>query len=176
MNNTICKFAPLLGATELSLTIALVVFVMLTVMLGAIILLLCISKNFRVFFFRETHDAAHDATDEPAATADAAPTEKPADEPAENPPAPVKKQTTRRKKTTDIFDGIPTVPLTFIASEQETKKSRRKTSQTVTGDVRSVIAENSDKPTYTPRTVSRDKTATKPTDDNGSPRRRARKK
>ena len=74
MNNTICKFAPLLGATELSLTIALVVFVMLTVMLGAIILLLCISKNFRVFFFRETHDAAHDTTDEPAATADAPPT------------------------------------------------------------------------------------------------------
>lgn len=172
MNNTICKFAPFLGATELSLTIALVVFVMLTVMLGAIILLLCISKNFRVFFFRETHDAV----DEPAATADAAPTEKPADAPAENPPALVKKQTTRRKKTTDMFDGIPTVPLTFIASEQETKKSRRKTSQTVTGDVRSVIAENSDKPTYTPRTVSRDKTATKPTDDNGSPRRRARKK
>lgn len=141
MNTHRC--APLLSS-EFSLTIALVVFVMITLFLITIIVLLCVSKSFRAFFFREYKD-----TGAPGLPAEPEPAAQPEQEP---------EQTRKRRKKRDPF-GVPTVPLTFQAAEPEPKKPRSKKSEAPQNPdyIRTVeigeIAPQSEKSTYVTRNL-----------------------
>lgn len=157
----------LVGASELSLTIALVVFVMLTILLLAVLLLLKISKNFRVFFFSEKRD--EQKSEQELAKDVAKDVEKSDTAATDTPP---KKAQTRRKKA-DFFDGVPTVPLTFIANEPEEKPRRRKAEIDKNGVL--AASDSSEKATYTPRTIARDKSDAA-TDGKPAAKRRTRGK
>lgn len=135
-------------SSELSLTIALVVFVMITLFLITVLVLLCVSKSFRAFFFRE-HKNTNDVASEPEPVID----QKPEPEPVPEPERPK-----RRRKTADPF-GVPTVPLTFNATERPTEKKRRgkKSNSGISADdiptIEVEIAPQSDKSTYVTRTL-----------------------
>lgn len=139
-------YTPLLSS-EFSLTIALVVFVMITLFLVTIIVLLCISKSFRAFFFREHKDSnAEPLPPKPAVQAEPEP------EAAKSEP-----KRPKRRKRSDPF-GVPTVPLTFQAAEPEVKKSRtKKSAASSTDNIQTVeidaIAPQSDKTTFITRTA-----------------------
>ena len=123
-------------SSEFSLTIALVVFVMITLFLITIIILLCISKSFRAFFFREHKN-------EPPPAAEPEPVQQP--EPEQKP---------KRRKKSDPF-GVPTVPLTFQAIEPEPKRRGKKNGSDSTDYIQTVeigeIAPQSEKTTYVAR-------------------------
>lgn len=106
----------LLGASEFVLTVTLVVFVMITVALTALLVILCISKNFRAVFFRET------AKKKKAAKArsrekSAAQRHDDGDDGIENTQAPRADKTEQtpphrtQRKRRDVFDTVETVPL-----------------------------------------------------------------
>lgn len=134
---------PFIGASEFTLTIALVVFVMITAILLFILVLLCISKSFRAFFFRDAakrkkaaakknkQTAApteeqtrttetRSATDESQVSArtrrGASATEALADG---EKPAKRAARTPSKNKTPDIYDGIITVPLDYPVPPQQ---------------------------------------------------------
>lgn len=135
---------PFIGASEFTLTIALVVFVMITAILLFILVLLCISKSFRAFFFRdaakrkkaaakknkqiaapteeqtrttETRSATDEAQKSTARTRrGASATEALADG---EKPAKRAARTPSKNKTPDIYDGIITVPLDYPVPPQQ---------------------------------------------------------
>lgn len=130
-----------LCATE-PITIALVVFVMLTAFLLLIIILLCVSKSFRAFFFREQQKPA--ARKGKQAAKKSAPIDGASDA---APPAP---RAVKPKKASAPDDGVPTVPLNMPVPAPPQKRAH----------VRAVEATESEKSnTYTPRasTFARDK-------------------
>lgn len=165
--NTIDNFAPFISASELTLTVALVVFVMLTILLTAIIVLLCISKSFRAFFFREhkndgknTDPALSDG--QPAKTVPAEPTTTPVrSAPSETQSA---QKPIRRKKHDDVFGGIPTIPLTFFPTDDGSTTKKRATPATkrnsamgdgITTVEIPAISSPAERTVYTPRTIGR---------------------
>lgn len=144
----------LLGASEFALSIALAVFIMITLMLAAILALLYVSKSFRAFFFREEikrQRAALKRKQEQAeklrTLPDAVATE--AATPEERP----QRKTRARKHVDGYSDGVVTVPLTFQAAEKprRTKKRNAEIDGITTVELPVV---SSDPVTFTPRNVT----------------------
>lgn len=147
----------ILSANEFSLSIALVVFVMITLLLIAILVLLCISKSFRAFFFREhiideqprqreedsNNDAPIEQTDSPAVDPE--------------PQTPAETAPKRRRKKPDPF-GVPTVPLILAEPISAPRAPKKRATRTTVGD----DSEQSEKSTYTTRPPARSNVSKKP--------------
>lgn len=122
-------------AGEFSLTIALVVFVMLTVLLTAVLVLLCVSKNFRVFLFRENKTVRKKRKNKKTSKTNVA------DGGGSN----VKKERSDSKNTgkravPEYLDAVPTVPLGFPSAQSQTYVTRGKKRQNTPDPVLSADA------------------------------------
>lgn len=164
-------------AAELPLTVALVVFVMLTILLTAILILLCVSKSFRAFFFREREQSSKPANDDPARsnsqTAKTVPAE-PATAPAKSIPTeiPAAQKPIRRKKRDDVFGGIPTIPLTFYPADDSAPTGKPATKRKnsiggITVDIPAISAPD-ERTVYTPRTIGRNRADSIASDEQAS--------
>lgn len=167
-------------ASEFTLTVTLVVFVMVTAVLLFIILLLCVSKSFRAFFFRDAakrkkaaaKKAAKQAAEQNAQAIDqqsGAPTQTRASRTHDGAaPETTARRNSRSDKNNrqDVLDAVITVPLDCPAPEigaDASKKSRGKRSGKVEDEVPTIAlpktAPQSQQTTdrkrvYTPRTVT----------------------
>ncbi len=170
-------------ASEFTLTVTLVVFVMVTAVLLFIILLLCVSKSFRAFFFRDAakrktaaKKAAKQAAEQNSQAIDqqsGAPTQTRASRTVERTHDGAAPETTARRNSRsgknnrqDVLDAVITVPLDCPAPEigaDASKKSRGKRSGKVEDEVPTIAlpktAPQSQQTTdrkrvYTPRTVT----------------------
>lgn len=171
-------------ASEFTLTVTLVVFVMVTAVLLFIILLLCVSKSFRAFFFRDAakrkkaaaKKAAKQAAEQNAQAIDqqsGAPTQTRASRTVERTHDGAATETSARRNSRsgknnrqDVLDAVITVPLDCPAPEigaDASKKSRGKRSGKVEDEVPTIAlpktAPQSQQTTdrkrvYTPRTVT----------------------
>lgn len=155
------------GASEFALSIALAVFIMITLMLAAILALLYVSKSFRAFFFREEikrqraalkrkqeqaekqrtlPDAALPQIEQPPPVEQAAPSTATSEEQPQRKPR-------TRKRASGYSDGVLTVPLTFQAAEKprSTKKRGNSFDGITTVELPPVT---SDPVTFTPRSIT----------------------
>lgn len=136
---TALDITPFIGASEFSLTIALVVFVMLTAVLLAVLILLCASKSFRSFFFRDAAKKKKTAKKKQAAEeqghSSASDNNRAKQTKAESynrARKPVRK--TPKQSEPDIFDGVITVPLGVIAPDVNEQKKTESASKQTTSD------------------------------------------
>ncbi len=167
-------------ASEFTLTVTLVVFVMVTAVLLFVILLLCVSKSFRAFFFRDAakrkkaaaKKAAKQAAEQNAQAIEqqsGAPTQTRASHTHDGAaPETTARRNSRSGKNNrqDVLDAVITVPLDCPAPEigaDASKKQRGKRSGKVEDEVPTIAlpktAPQSQQTTdrkrvYTPRTVT----------------------
>lgn len=157
-----------IGANEFALSIALAVFIMITLMLAGILALLYVSKSFRAFFFREEikrqraalkrkREQAEKQRTMPdvAASAVDLPTvgEQPEALPETAEEQPQRKPRTRKRSSGYSDDGVLTVPLTFQTAEKPRNTKKRSSAHDGITTVE-LPPVSSDPVTFTPRNVT----------------------
>ena len=153
--HTITTGAALLGASEFALSIALTVFIIVSLMLAAILALLYVSKSFRAFFFREEikrQRAALKRKQEQAEKQRTLPDAVATEVSTSAEPSNAGSRTTR-KRGDAYSDGVLTVPLTYHTAEKPRRKKKRTAEIDGITTVELPVV-SSDPVTFTPRNVT----------------------